>query len=380
VPLIDLLLPQDSGAADQIGDLVETIGIYLYVGLAFGLTALRSGRLASIAAGLLLFDVLGPPLVSILDVPLGAEVLLCNHVLAVGVFGAALVSKRSVIGWGLAVLAVVGGVLFAWSGWTGSEVMEGVGQASTAVAFAALFELLRRAPWPEQAVSTLGAWRTADEGARLVIMGERGRLVILAVAFLGGLLLRAVNADAALLWIVTLGQVLIIAFSTVGFATMRDAPVGRVWVLAGLGMALLALGSGVNEVLAMALDLHGYLVGTPNIGRIVGHFALAALAALALGALGKRAGLPHSADEGRRTAWLYVGLFALTYITLVARDFEAPKGLLAIVGITVIVVMVVAVRRLAALGGDVRKALPAGAAEDVFGDEAAPGQRPTSEG
>lgn len=381
-PLIDIALPGDGGAVDIVGDLVSTFALYLYVGLAFGLAVLRPGPLVQVAALLLLVDVLGPSFVAILDVPYGSEALLVVHVLAVLAFVAALTWRRDAVEVALAASAVGGAGLLTWAGFEGDEALRSVGLIVTGLGLAGLFHLARR-PDPlssdragpaANAVTDgpreFASWRRADQGLRLVTMGELGRLVLLAILFVGNVAARAAGASEAMSWLAILGHVVIITMAAVGLYAMRDAPIGRVWVMAGFGLALLALGSALFELLAMGLGLDSSFVGIPVTGRQIAHPTFAALAALAMGALGQRSGLDDARQEARSVAWTYLGLFALTYTTLLLRDFGVAKPLFTILGLVLIVAMVVAVQRFRALSDSVRAVLPAGAAAEAFGSDA----------
>lgn len=371
-PLIDLVLPADGGAADIVGDLVSTFALYLYVGLAFGLTVLRAGPLPKVAAVLLLVDVLGPSFVAILGVPHGSEVLLGVHVAAVLALVAALVRKPSLLPMGLAAVAVAGAGLIAWMGTAGG--LEGsLGLAATGFGLAGLCHLGVRAEWRTSGQGDSAAWRRAELGLRVFMLGELGRILLFALAMVVGLASRAAEDSEAASWIVMLGQTAIIAMATIGLFSMRDAPAGRVWVVVGLGLGLVALGSVLFELLAMLLGLDSSFTGMPVTGRQVTHLCLGATTALALGALGQRAGLQTASEDGRSIARAYLWLFVVTYTTLLVRDLDGPKGLLGLLGLVFIVGMVVSVRRIRALGLAVRQALPGGAAVEAFGgDELAP--------
>lgn len=377
-PLIDLVLPDDSGALDIVGDLVSTFALYLYVGLAFGLIALRAGPLPKVAALLLLVDMLGPSVVVILAVPHGSEVLLVVHVLAILAFAAALISRRAPIDLALAASAVGGAVLLAWAGFEGDESLHSVGLIATGLGLAGLFHLGRRAGSCMDAQVDSAAWRRTDLGVRVFILGELGRLVLLAIVFVGTLFTRSVETRELMGWVVVSGHLVLIAIVTIGLFWMRDAPAGRSWFMAGLGLALIALGSSLFELVAMLLGLDASYVGVPMLGRHLAHVGLAAMAALGLGALGDRAGLEDARSEARAVAWSYLVLFVLGYASMIIRDFGLAKGVVGtILGLSVIVTMVVAVRRLRDLGDDVREVLPAGAAFEAFGgDEPQPPAEP----
>lgn len=379
-PLIDLALPRDFGALDIVGDLVSIFALYLYVGLAFGLTALRAGPVPKVAALLLLVDMLGPSVVVVLDVPHGSEALLVIHVLAVLAFAAALTPRRAPLDLALAASAVGGAALLAWAGFEGDEALRSVGLIITGLGLAGLFYLASRADPQRSEGAGLAAnpvtdGHRADLGLRLIALGELGRLVLLAILFVGNVAARAAGASEAMSWIALSGHLVIIAMAAVGFHTMRDVRLGRVWVMAGLGLALLALGSALLELLAMGLGLDASFVGMPVTGRQIAHLSFAALAALSLGAIGERGGLDDARREARAVARIYLGLFALAYTTLLLRDFGGAKPLVSILGLVLIGVMVVAVQRFRALSDNVRRALPAVAASEAFGQAA-----PTTEG
>lgn len=374
--LLDIALPKDMGVLDQVSDLVSGFALYLLVGLGFGVAVLRSGWPARLASWLLLVSVAGEPLVAMVEVPLGSEVLL--GVFLVGVFALALALvghgvshgvSRLGGGLGLATLAVGAGA-GVWASVVPDSIIRASALAAMTFALAVLFELARRAEPSARPASSWETWRGADRGLWVIRAGERGRLVILAVLFLGGIVARAADNSEFLAWLAIPALALVIVTVTVGLGMLRDAPEGTLWASAGFGMGLLASVSIALELLTMLLGLDG-LAGLPVTSRHIGHCALAACAALAVGALGRRADDDHWTDA-RASAALYVGLFFLTYTALLVRDFRAPSGVILVTSLAVLGLTIGAVLRFTSLCTEVRNDLPAIAATEAFGGDAPP--------
>lgn len=379
--LLNLALPRDSGLLDILVAIVSLFWFYLSVGLASGLSVLRPGVLATIAAVGLLARVWGPPLVFMLGLPPNTGLVLVGiHVVGIAALALLLVPIRTLIDIGLVGAAVGGAMVTAISDWLGHEVLTGSGHILTLLSLAVLFERSRRAAWTANSPSTLEVWRRADDGARIVLLAEKGRLAILAIAFVGAGLARTVGAVDVLGLVITAGHSVLIAMSTLGLAKMFPGRGGNVWSSAGIGIGVAALGCGFLEVLAMALGFDNAVVGMATVGRIVGHGALVILAALAIGEVGRRAGDDEVIRDARRTAWAYLGLFWIAYLVVFARDVGAPRWIAVGLGLALLLGIVVAVGRLVSLVEDVRLAIPSGAANDIFGGKEEVDDPPTGQG
>ena len=350
------------------GYVVVTFDAYLFVGLAWGFVAIRPGPLFKVAAVLLLLEhalmhlALHGSHHALLEVlPWLGALATSSFVLALSWRG----SARAVV---VAVIALGGAVSMGATKWDGGALRVG-GLVTTSLALAVLFELSRRRVSTERAASTLGAWRQAGVGARLLVMGEWARLAILLGMFMLELIMRRLEARVDLGLVMLIGFMIAQGVSVVGLVRMRRAPFGGVWLWAALGMALVALSSIAIDLLGGLLDLTEGATGWGGNVRILGLCCMAMFAARGLGALGAGAGLVDADRDARRTVWAYGLMFGLFLAMLFTRSLlVANLWLLGVLGLVLLGLLIWTIIRLARLGKRVRKALPAGAADDLFGD------------
>lgn len=351
--------------------------IFTVVAFAFGWSAVTRSRVA-LAAGLALsVAIFVPAIMGFVGIHSGASILAAvANVGGTALLAVAVAGRRGPL-WAPALLMVAGNA----TGWLSIqlELAPQIELVGTTVEYAALTALVFMArahadvPDDVKPATAIERWREAGEGARFIVYGEQIRMWVLVGLFVVGIQFRSAAVLEIAPYFVTLGHVTAICFCAYGLLRMRQSPAGRSWLTAALGAAALGVVGGLFEMIAVFGSLVGLDGAMSTSGelafyRVIGQCLLSPLVAIAFAQLGERAGVDIVAAARRCAVFYLVALLAMiTQVTL--RDLMPGKPIaVGVAGIVAIVFLLIGALKLADFAKKMREALPAGAANEAFGD------------